>query len=301
MPEDSTTPPESSGLVPVKDTAELRPLRPAENYSGQLSRQLAIEMLERAIRYIRHNEPPSSWSDFDKGAWYMSIAAAVETLSTKVASLRPNIREVLLPQPFPDEPGSSLRQFEYAESATGACEVLQQILEAAGRECGKDFQQRMKLGIVKWLRRKDESRLAKPDKKVNLEMIRILRTFEEAHTGGKEEPLLKELAPESEEPDRWAQYVSIQLKRFCERTWRVWKQWSSLFPDSMTPGQKIDQIWCIPNARAAFLDECSLEFSFDAGVATEAIRRHEELIEKHTQTKQRKALKRRSSKAVRQN
>jgi len=70
----------------------------------------------------------------------------------------------------------------------------------------------MKLGIVKWLRRKDESRLAKPDKKVNLEMIRILRTFEEAHTGGKEDHC-EGIGSESEEPDRWAQYVSIQLKR----------------------------------------------------------------------------------------
>jgi hypothetical protein len=256
---------------------EFRPLPAAEKYSGQITRELAIEMLEHARRHLLRIPFPDSWSEIDKVFWLESI----DTLHEKSASLRPNVREVLLPRRYPDHAISAVREFEYLESAKRAMEVVHEILETAELELGKEFRARMNRAIIKTLRRTDASRLAKPSQKVNLEMIRILDELVHAQSSGKEEPLLKELAP-GPDPDRWAHNASINLNRFCERAY-------NLFQQSDIPLEAIEQIRFVPEARYAFLTECSLKLPRDGKIAREAIRRGEELTYKRSQRRDRRA------------
>jgi len=270
------------------DKTQLKSLPAADKYGGQISRELAIELLERAKRHIVHIPFPDSWPEIDKMRWLN----AAEMLDQKVVSLRPNTRQVLLPRLYPERPGSASREFEYVESAKRAMEVIHEILEIAELECGEEFRKRLNRAILKTLRRTDAPRLTKPSWQVNLEIIRILGKFVEARSSGKEEPLLKELAP-GPDADRWAHDASVKLTRFCERVYRVWQQ----FPG--VPLERIEQICFIPNAKDAFLVECSLEFPRHAEIAREAIRHREQLTEKRRQRKQRKLLKTRPTKPVR--
>jgi hypothetical protein len=182
-------------------------------------------MLEGAKKHFYEQRwlPPDSWSETDKTNWYYAMAEATETLSRALAVLRPNIREVRLPRSIADEPGSSSRRWEYSESLKCTAELIYGILESAGRECGQEFQEKLKRWVTKQFRRKDVRHWTRPDKKVNLEMIRILRETSTRCTSHPKE--LKDLAPpDRQDPDRWAHDVGVQLKRFCVRAHRVWQE-----------------------------------------------------------------------------
>jgi len=124
-----------------------------EKYSGEISRQLAIEMLGHAIRNIERNDPPSSWPAGQKNLWYASIGSAVETLSRRRDSLRLNVRTVILPNRYPDDPGSPSRQYDYSTSLENAFEVIGEILDCAEQECGKEFRKALQQAIVRRFRR----------------------------------------------------------------------------------------------------------------------------------------------------
>ena len=254
-------------------SAGRRPFKRGKKYGVLITRELAIEMLENARRHIVY-PPPASWSGVDEILWYDSITEATETLSKAIAVLRPNIREVNLPRPYPDEPGNSYRRYEYSESLRRTAELIYEILETAEMECGQEFQEELKRWVIKQFRRKDVRDWIKPDEKVNLEMIRILREISARCTSHPKE--LKGLAPDGRDADRWAHDVSVQLKRFCERAHRVWQELH-------TP--LLGQIHLIPNARDPFLAECSLVFPQDTCVAQEAIERGGEMIHRERRRK----------------
>jgi hypothetical protein len=263
-----------------KDKLEVMPLLPSEKYSGRFTWEIGVEKLKNARKYIG-GLPPGAWGD----NWGDIRWLTEETLSRAIDELRPNIREVGLPRPYPEEPGSNWRRHEYLESLRDVSEVASEILKSAGAECGEEFQEMLKGLLIKQLRRKDATRLAKPDKKVNLEMIRILR-----ETSGHCTPhpkQIKELAPGGKNPGRWAQRIGVQLSRFCERVCRVWQRSDSA---------PLEKIHFIPRIKMVFFTECSLRFPDDICVAQAAIDRGEEVSRKR---KQHKLLSKRAAKPPR--
>jgi len=233
----------------------------AEEYVGKISRERAIEMLEHAIRHI-WRVSPDSWAN-------SGITLLTEqSLSRALNSIRPNIREVELPRPYPDQPGNSWRRNLYIDSLSEAAEVVDEILDTAGAECGEDFRETLKGRIVKRFRRKSMTHLATPDKKVNLQMIDVLRRISARCT---DHPVqLKALASEGKDPGKWAQNVGVRLNRFCKRVYRVWLQLGS-------PPPPLEKILFIPRAQGDFLSKCSLMFPRDLSVAQEAIERAKKL------------------------
>jgi len=229
----------------------------AEEYIGKISRERAIEMLDDSIGHI-WRVSPDSWAD-------SSIPVLTELcLLRALNSIRPNIREVKLPPRYPDQPGNSWRRFLYTESLGEAAEVVNEILETAGAECGEEFQKNRQIWIVNRLRRRGTTRLAKSDKNVNLAMIDILRK-----TSGRctRCPIqLKNLATEGNDPFRWAQKTRVQLNRFCDRVYRVWRE---------SDNPPLEKIQFFPTVHAVFRAECSLTFPKDSCVAQEAIDRAE--------------------------
>jgi hypothetical protein len=110
---------------------------------------------------------------------------------------------------------------------------------------------------------------------VNLEMIHILRETSARCTSSPKE--LKVLASTEEDPGPWAHNVAVQLARFCERVYRVWRRLDS---------PPLDKIRFVQTLQSEFRNECSLEFPRDICVADEAIERGEETTRKRKQRKQ---------------
>jgi hypothetical protein len=88
----------------------------------------------------------------------------------------------------------------------------------------------------------------------------------------------EQLAPEGKSPDKWAQKSRVQLNRFCDRVYRVWRELGS-------PPPPLDKIQFLPKAHALFLAECSLMFPKDLCVAQEAIERAAKLSRKRALNK----------------
>lgn len=159
-----------------------------------------------------------------------------------------------------------------------------EILASAREECGEEFHGVLKRWLVKQFRRKDEKHLEKPDKKVNLEIIRILREISVRCTPHPQ--VLKVFAPDGKDPRRWAQSIAVQLARFCDRVYRVWQQLGS---------PPLEKICFIPTIQVVFRSECSLDFPRDICVAQEAIERAEKSSRRLKQHK----LNRRGAKSAR--
>ena len=202
-------------------------------------------------------------------------------------SLRPNIREVELPRPYPDQPGNSWRRDLFSESLSKVAEVVEEILETAEAECGGEFRENLQIRIVNRLRRRSKTRLARPDRKLNLAMIDILRKTSGHCTPRPVE--LKTIAPEGKNPVRWTTKARVQLNRFCDRVYRVWRELEN-------PPPPLEKIRFLPKAHAFFLAECSLMFPKDLCVAQEAIERAAKLSRKR---KLNKPLSTRSNKSHR--
>jgi hypothetical protein len=241
-------------------------------YDGPITVQLAAEMLSRAAWHlatvpcsplamdsVEGVEPPFLNDDASS---HFTTLEAMELLGQKAAHLSPNIREIILPQRYPNTPNDQPRRAAYAQSLNQTVMVLREIMETSAAECGEEFQHEVRNIILERLTGDRTSRPGdKATREENQKMIAILHKISQRCSQNPKE--LKEIAPDGRDPQRWAKVQATQLNRFGDRVYRVWDALGHPQPAS----------WAGSTCSQAFWTECSLRFPEDTCVTWEVIKK----------------------------